>query len=46
MLNFLIAVISQTYEEVMSTALIGRYQQMADLNEECRVIMSFLEENH
>jgi len=41
MLNFLIAVIGQTYEEVMSQKQILLYKRKADLNEECRITKMF-----
>jgi hypothetical protein len=40
MLNFLIAVISQTYEQVMTLQIIYRYYHRADLNLECRRFLS------
>lgn len=38
LLNFLIAIISQSYEESMSKEIIYRYKQRAQMNEECRLI--------
>jgi hypothetical protein len=38
LLNFLIAVISQSYENVMDSSLIFKYKQRANLNTETRVI--------
>jgi hypothetical protein len=40
MLNFLIAVISQTYEQVMALQITYRYYHRADLNLECRLFLS------
>ena len=42
MLNFLIAIISQSYEEVMSKAEIFKYKTRVDLNLECQQIFDFI----
>jgi len=42
LLNFLIAVISQSYENVMSKAVISKYRQRAQLNRECRLVYAEL----
>ena len=44
MLNFLIAVISQTYDQVMSQSQILLYKRKADLNHECRIIKKFIQD--
>jgi len=41
LLNFLIAIISQSYEEVMSTALTSQYSQRCELNNESFAILNF-----
>ena len=42
LLNFLIAVIGQSYENVMSKQDIKKYQDMADLNEEALMWINIL----
>lgn len=42
LLNFLIAVISQTYEDVMSRKLMTTILQKAEMNRECRLILNNL----
>ena len=42
MLNFLIAIISQSYEDVMSKSEIFRYHTRVDLNLECLHVLDFL----
>jgi len=42
LLNFLIAVISQTYEDVVSSQLNYTYKDKAEMNEECQLILSTL----
>jgi hypothetical protein len=39
LLNFLIAIISQSYEESMSKELINRYKLRAGMNSECRLVL-------
>ena len=41
MLNFLIAIISQSYENVMSKSVILKYRQKIQLNFECLLILDF-----
>lgn len=38
LMNFLIAVISQSYENVMDTAVMIKYQQRCDLNQEVALV--------
>ena len=42
LLNFLIAIISQSYEEVMLKSLQNKYHHRAQLNRECRMTLSLL----
>lgn len=42
LLNFLIAIISQSYENVMDSKLISRYQDMTDLSREAYQIMRYI----
>jgi len=35
LLNFLIAVVSQSYDEVMSKAILMKFKNMIDMNGEC-----------
>lgn len=42
LLNFLIAIISQSYEEVMLKSLMNKYHHRAELNRECRMTLSML----
>ena len=39
LLNFVIALISQSYDDVMERQLEAEYQQMTKLNRECRFMM-------
>ena len=39
LLNFLIAIISQSYENVMSKSMIFKYRQRVQLNLECLLIL-------
>ena len=41
MLNFLIAIISQSYENVMSQQIVFQYQQKVEMNEECLMILNY-----
>ena len=45
LLNFLIAVISQTYEDVMSRKIVTTILQMAEMNRECRLILDALNQD-
>ena len=36
-MNFLIAIIAQSFEEMMSRKLINKYSHRAELNRECRL---------
>jgi len=38
LLNFLIAIISQSYDSVMTTSLITKYNQRCDMNWECTLL--------
>ena len=42
LLNFLIAVISQTYERVVSSQVNYTYKDKAEMNEECQLILTTL----
>lgn len=42
MLNFLIAVISQTYENIMTQRVMTSTLQRAELNRECRLVLDTL----
>ena len=42
LLNFLIAIISQSYEDVMSREVITKYGLRSTMNEQCRLIMKAL----
>ena len=42
LLNFLIAIISQSYEAVMMQQNMNKYRHRSQLNRECRMTMSFL----
>jgi hypothetical protein len=39
LLNFLIAIISQSYEQVMSQATVNKYIHRSELNRECRILV-------
>ena len=41
LLNFLIAIISQSYENVMSKQEIYKYQQRVQMNKECLQLLDF-----
>ena len=41
LLNFIIAIISHSYDSVMAKATKFRYLQRADMNLECRIVMKF-----
>ena len=41
MLNFLIAIISQSYENVMSQQIVFQYQQKVEMNEEYLMILNY-----
>ena len=41
LLNFLIAIISQSYENVMSKSAIFKYKQRAQLNQECLMMLDY-----
>ena len=40
MLNFLIAIISQSYEEVMSTTFVLMYEQRCQMNQEVAIFFN------
>ncbi len=42
LLNFVIAIITNSYDQVMSNAQISKYIQMCELNREVRLIMKSL----
>ena len=42
LLNFLITIMGQTYDQVMEQSIIRKYADRASLNRECRLIYKFL----
>ena len=46
LLNFLIAIISQSYDNVMSKSLEYKYNQRCQMNRECRLILKSLGMNY
>lgn len=43
LLNFMIAIVSQSYEEVMSKRMVHKYLHIADMNTQSRTILSILD---
>ena len=41
LLNFLITIMGQTYDQVMEQSVIRKYADRADLNRECRLVYRF-----
>ena len=44
LLNFLIAIISQSYDQVMTSQMVLLYQQRCEFNIECSMVLDFFEE--